>query len=110
MSMNQNGDSGKESTGRKPENLSTVDCGCSTDCCSPKYTKPWKKVLFYLVLLAMAALLVFKFTQPKSSDAKNSNCATSASCADTVKCSRHDGSADSATVKEPASCCESRAK
>jgi hypothetical protein len=106
--MNQTEDPGNESTGRKQENPLSADCGCSSDCCTPKRAKPWKKVLFFLVLLAMAALLVFKFTQPESSDAENPTCATP--CADTVKCSKHADDADSATVKEPASCCESREK
>ncbi len=47
----------------EPENKTKDDCGCSDgNCCTPKKSTPWTKILFIVVIVAALAIIVMKFS------------------------------------------------
>jgi len=38
-----------------------TDCGCGSDCCQPKKSKLWMKIVLVVVILAAVAIVTFKF-------------------------------------------------
>jgi len=84
------------------------DCGCDTNCCQPKKTKPWKKTIFVLIFLIAAVIIIVKVTTGNMSNASQSPC-------EPAKCS-HSGCCDTnkaniVTIKnDAASCCPSSNK
>jgi len=79
------------------------ECACSTDCCQPKKTNPWKKIVFILVFFIAAAIIIVKVTTGNVSNASQLSCdpskCASSSCCDTDK-------ANIVTIKnDTAACC-----
>ena len=66
----------------------TKDCGCDSDCCQPKKSNTWKKLLFIAIILAAGAIVTVKLvtnktansqvnTETKNIQAPNNGCDTS---------------------------------
>jgi hypothetical protein len=55
------------------ENGTKQDCGCDNgECCQPKKSNKWTKIIFALILLTAVAIIVAKFTY---GDCKKDTCA-----------------------------------
>ncbi len=78
----------------EPENKTKDDCGCSDgNCCTPKKSTPWTKILFIVVIVAALAIIVMKFScgsckteactsQVKTDSAGGTDSTTKPCCAD----------------------------
>ena len=42
------------------ENNTKQDCGCGTDCCTPKKSKLWMKIVFIVIVAAAIAIVTVK--------------------------------------------------
>ncbi|MFH0895591.1 MAG: hypothetical protein V2A54_14240 [Bacteroidota bacterium] len=63
------------------------DCECGTDCCTPKKSKCWMKILFIVIIAAALTIVVVKLTGKSNDEATPKQ--------DTVKTQKA-GAADSA--------------
>ena len=53
--------------------METPDCNCSDNCCQPPKQKPWKKILFFVVILAALAIVTIKLTTSNPGNARITN-------------------------------------
>lgn len=54
------------------ENNTNQDCGCGTDCCTPKKSNLWMKIIFIVIVVAAAAIVTIKLTGAKNASANQS--------------------------------------
>ena len=69
------------------ENNTKQDCGCGTDCCTPKKSNLWMKIVFIVIIVAAVTIAVLKLTGNCSMCGNNAPATTEKSCCsgDTTK-------------------------
>lgn len=79
------------------------DCDCGSDCCTPKKSKCWMKILFVAIIVAALTIVVVKLTGKTEEPAVHKQ--------DTVKTQKAAGSDSAPTCVKPcvgdkkSSCC-----
>jgi len=65
----------------------SADCGCEGNCCPPPKKKPYKTILFAVIILAALGIVAFKLTHKPPPEAVKKACCPSGSTAgcDTTK-------------------------
>ncbi|MDD3877089.1 MAG: hypothetical protein PHT69_10735 [Bacteroidales bacterium] len=63
------------------------ECGCGPDCCQPKKSNIWKKLLFAAVLIAATAIVTVKLTgntEKKAPSCCDSTSVSQSGCCDST--------------------------
>jgi len=80
------------------ENKTTQDCGCDGDCCQPAKSKPWMKIIFFVIIAAAITIVTIKLVNKNYSDTTVKGTAVTTGktgCGDTTKsktCSKNGNS------------------
>jgi len=75
----------------EPTNKTNDNCGCGDGCCTPKKSKPWTKILFFLIVAAAITIATYKIvakeTKPevKAAVVSADSNAKKPSCCDTTQ-------------------------
>jgi len=63
------------------QNISKQDCGCGENCCTPKKSRLWTRVIFIIIILAAGTIIALKLVGNHDKEAddcceatENSNC------------------------------------
>ncbi len=79
------------------QKLLKTDCNCEGDCCPPKKDKPWKKIVFFVTMLAAVSIVFIRL----SSESKGKSMGTN----DPINIQQATG-ADSTAVKDCSKTCD----
>ncbi|MFH0867186.1 MAG: hypothetical protein V1904_13410 [Bacteroidota bacterium] len=69
------------------ENNTKQDCSCGTDCCTPRKSNLWMKIVFIVIVVAAVTIVTVKLVS-NDNKAGSSNSAVTiekSSCSDTTK-------------------------
>lgn len=58
------------------------DCNCSPDCCTPKKSKLWMKILFIVIVVAAATIVIVKLVSNNSNPESNNSAVTTEKSSD----------------------------
>jgi hypothetical protein len=69
------------------ENKTTQDCGCDGDCCTPKRSKLWMKIVFIVIVAAAIGIVSMKLIEKSDAPVppKKSCCSDSTKCSNQMK-------------------------
>ena len=98
------------------ENNTKQDCNCGPDCCTPKKSKLWMKIVFIVVVVAAATIVTVKLVSSNNESATNNSSITNekSTCGDnstSIKCDNSNwqkSSCDTSKKCDPgkgSSCC-----
>ena len=82
------------------------DCACNSDCCQPQKAKPWKKILFALIVFSAVVIVSFKLFGNKEIEHQvktNTQSAQQPGCCDAKDTK---GDVKTANSEKTKSCCQ----
>ena len=85
--------------------METPDCNCDDNCCQPPKQKLWKKIMFFIVILAALAIVTVKLTTGNAGNALNKNDTINAQQSAVIDSTGSNTCAKTCDPSKASSCC-----